>query len=417
MNEAETSQPATAPSQLKRPRSRSRVLTRWLKRGALALLVIGVIALLVVAWLPKPIPVDIVALQTNTMEVTVDEDGRARVRDRYVVSAPLSGRMARIELHAGDPIKRGAIMARIAPLDSPLLDERTRQTGEAQVAVAQAAKGQTKAQIVRATASLDFAKTEAKRMEMLADKGAISKQALEQAQLAQRTAAAELESLRFASRVADHELQMARASLSRTDGKGEQLDVPSPVDGRVLTVIQQSEGVVQAGTALVELGDPAALEIVVDVLTSDAVSIEPGARVTIDAWGGPPLPARVRMVEPSAFTRLSALGVEEQRVNVVIDLDGAHADWATLGDGYRVEARIVVWEAADVLTVPASAVFRHDKSWAVYRIVDNKAVLTVVEIGHRNAQVVEIVSGIELPASVVQHPSDRIVDGVEVVAR
>jgi HlyD family secretion protein len=185
----------------------------------------------------------------------------------------------------------------------------------------------------------------------------------------------------------------------------------------VLKVFQESEGVVQAGTPLIELGDPAALEIVVDVLTSDAVNIAAGAKVTIGAWGGPPLPARVRMVEPSAFTRLSALGVEEQRVNVLIDLDGPHADWEALGDGYRVEANIVVWEADSAITVPASSVFRHDKEWAVYRIVDHRAVLTPIVIGHRNAQVVEVMSGVEADTTVVLHPTDRVKDGVEVVGR
>lgn len=404
-------------SAVRGPRNRRKVILRWVKRGALAVLVLAVVGLIVLASLPKPVPVDAVVLERGPMEVTVDEDGRARVRDRYVVSAPLNGRMARIELHAGDPVERGAILARIAPLSSPLLDERSVKTTEAQIAAARAGKGQTTAQIVRAKATLEFAKAEAKRMKKLFDSGAVASQALEQARLAERTAAAELESLRFASRVADHELRMAQASLSRTDGKGEQLDVPAPVDGRVLKVIQENEGVIQAGTPLLELGDPAALEIVVDVLTSDAVSIKPGAKVRIDAWGGHALPGRVRLIEPSAFTRLSALGVEEQRVNAVIDLDGTREDWGGLGDGYRVEAKIVIWESDDVLTVPASAVFRQDKSWAVYRIQDNRAVLTTIEIGHRNATSIEVLSGLDLPASVLLHPSDRITDGIEVAPR
>ncbi len=402
---------------LRRPRSRRRMIARWAKRGLLVLLVAAVGALLVVAWLPKPIAVDIVDVERGSMSVTVNEDGRARVRDRYIVSAPLGGRVARIELHAGDPVKRGTILARIAPVDSPLLDVRGRKTAQAQVAAAGAAKGQTNAQIVRAKATLSFATAEAERTKKLYENQVVAAQALEQALLQKKTAAAELESLRFASRVADHELQMARATLSRSGGGGEQLDVPSPVDGVVLKVIQESEGVMQPGAALLELGDPAALEIVVDVLTSDAVTIEPGARVTIDSWGGPPLPARVRMLEPSAFTRLSALGVEEQRVNVVVDLDGKHDDWAALGDGYRVEAKIVVWEGTDAVTVPASSVFRHEKSWAVYRVVEGRAVLTVLEIGHRNSRRVEVTAGIIPPASVIRHPTDRVSDGVVVAPR
>lgn len=398
-------------------RPRRKRPSRWLKRGALALLVSVVAAILVKAWLPKPLPVDLVALGRGPMRVTVDEDGRARVRDRYIVSAPLSGRLARIELEPGQAVTKGDIIARIAPVDSPLLDFRTRRTTEAQVAAASAAKGQTKAQIARAEASLAFATAEVERVEKLVKAEALASQALEQALLTKRTAAADLESMRFAALVADHELQMARATLSRTAGGGEQLDIPAPVNGRVLRLIQKSEGVVQAGTPLIELGDPAALEIVVDVLTSDAVEVRSRAKASVDRWGGPALAAHVRMIEPSAFTRLSALGVEEQRVNVLIDLDGPHDDWAALGDGYRVEAKVVVWESNDVLAIPASAAFRHDKTWAVYRVVAGKAALTPIEISHRNALSVEVTAGIDLPASLIVQPSDRVTDGIPVVAR
>jgi HlyD family secretion protein len=413
--EADDAPHDAAPAARKRTKNKRRF--RWLKRGALGLLVAAVAAMLVVSWLPKPLPVDIVALERGPMRVTVDEDGRARVRDRYVVSSPLSGRLARIELDPGQAVSKGDIIARIAPVDSPLLDVRTKRTTEAQIAAARAAKGQTKAQIARAEASLAFATAEVERVEKLVKGQAIAPQALDQALLTKRTTAADLESLKFAALVADHELEMARATLSRTEGDGEQLDIPAPVDGRVLRLIQNSEGVVQAGTPLIELGDPSALEVVVDVLTSDAVDVRPGAKVSVDRWGGKALAAQVRMIEPSAFTRLSALGVEEQRVNVIIDLDGTRDDWAALGDGYRVEAKVVVWESDDVLAIPASAVFRHDKSWAVYRVVDNKAVLTPLEIGHRNALSVEVTAGIELPASVIAQPSDRVQNGLEVVAR
>lgn len=397
-------------------RASRRAALRWLKRALLAIVVLALAGLIVFAFLPKPIPVDMVEIERGDMQVTVDEDGRARVRDRYTVSAPISGRVARIELDAGDGVKEGTVLARIVPLEPPLLDARSKSTAEARVAAALAARGQTQAQIDRAKAALEFAADHSKRTEELVAGKAVGTRELDQARLSKRTAAAELESLRFGARVAEHELAMARAAIERRgkSGAGEQLDVPAPVDGRVLRLIQESEGVVQAGAPLLELGDPRALEIVVDVLTSDAVRIQPGARVTIDRWGGAPLPARVRKVEPSAFTRVSALGVEEQRVNVVIDLD-AHEE--ALGDGYRVEAHIVVWEAAEVVRVPASAVFRHEAGWAVYRVEGGIARLTTVEIGQRNGKQVEIRRGLEPPATLVLHPSDRIRDGVAAVAR
>jgi HlyD family secretion protein len=303
-----------------------------------------------------------------------------------------------------------------------LLDARTRSTSEAQLAAALAAERQVSAQIERAEAATRFAEAEARRLRVLHQKGTIAEAELERALLNERTASAELDSLRFGARVASHEAQMARATLSRLGpGKGdkatEQLEVPSPVAGKVLKVFHKNEGVVQAGTPLVEIGDPVALEIAVDVLTTDAVRIKPGAAVTIDRWGGKALDARVRHIEPSAFTRIGALGVEEQRVNVLIDLVAPHAEWADLGDGYRVEAHIVVYRGAEVVQVPSSAVFRRSAGWAAYRIDAGKARETPVEIGQSTGQRVEIKKGLGRGAEVVLHASDRVRDGVEVVPR
>ena len=224
--------------------------------------------------------------------------------------------------------------------------------------------------------------------------------------------------------MADHELQVAQATLGRIDkprGKHEaepEVEITSPVRGRVLRVIQESEGAVQPGTPLLEIGDPTALEIVVDVLTSDAVAIQPGAPATIERWGGAQaLPAHVRLIEPSAFTRVSALGVEEQRVNVVIDLDAPHATWSALGDGYRVEAAIEVWNGNDVLSVPASAVFRRGEGWAVFQVKDGKALVKSVAIGRQNAEREQITRGLQAGDQVIVHPSDRVADGARVEAR
>lgn len=404
----------------KGPRNAWRVVSRWLKRGLLLAFVLAGAAFIVVALLPKPVPVDLATVVQGEMTVTVDEDGQARVKDRYVVSAPLSGRVARIELDPGDEVKEGDIVARIVPLAPPLLDARTKSTTEARIAATSAAKRQTAAQIERADAALTFARTEAVRSRALAQQGTISALALEQALLAERTAAADADSARFAQRVADHELQMALATLGRLDKRKdetEQFIVPSPVTGRVLDVLSKSEGVAQPGTPLLEVGDPSALEIVVDVLTLDAVVIHPGAHVIVDRWGGPPVEGRVRLIEPSAFTRLSALGVEEQRVNVVIDLIAPRDQWKALGDGYRVEARITVWRSDAAMTVPTSAVFRHGDGWALYRAEGGLARLQPVKIGERTARDVQIVEGVDVGADVVLHPSDRIRDGVPVVAR
>ena len=227
--------------------------------------------------------------------------------------------------------------------------------------------------------------------------------------------------MQFASRVARHEVDLAQAALGRFGagaGSGDQMEVRAPVDGVVLRVIQESSGVVQAGAPLLELGDPAALEIAIDVLTSDAVRIPIGAHVELDRWGGAgTLAGHVRRVEPSAFTRVSALGVEEQRVNVLIDLDTPREQWAALGDGFRVEARIVVLEVPGALSVPATAVFRHGTGWALYRLVDGHAVRTEIETGARTGTAVEVRSGVDEGDVVIVHPSDRVADGVEVERR
>jgi HlyD family secretion protein len=277
------------------------------------------------------------------------------------------------------------------------------------------------ASVRRAKTALEFAQRDAARQRELTKSGAASAIAVERAELEERTLHEALGSAEFGTRVAEHELAMAQAALGRLGkarpGEDEQMELTSPVKGRVLRVIHESEGAVQPGTPLLELGDPAALEIVSDVLTSDAVHVAQGANATIERWGGAPLRGHVRLVEPSAFTAVSALGVEEQRVNVVIDLAAPQADWAALGDGYRVEVRIAVWEGQDVMSVPAGALFRSGREWAVYRVADGRAQLTTIEIGRRNADRVEVVKGLAAGDAVVVYPSDRIEHGVQVEAR
>jgi HlyD family secretion protein len=397
-----------------------KTLLKWVKRGFLMALLLGVVALLVLAWMPKPIPVDVVAATRGPFLVTVDEDGRTRVKDRYVVGAPVTGNLARIDLDPGDTVEEGAVIARILSLEPPLMDARTRAQAEARVAQARAATRQASATVERIQQAADFAKREAERQRQLAQRGSIPELVAERAELDARTSQEELASARFAVRVAEWELRVAEEALSRPNRavKDEQVLVTAPVAGKVLRVIQENAGPVQTGAPLVELGNPSALEIVVDVLTSDALNVQQGAKVIIERWGREQtLAGRVRTVEPSAFTRVSALGVEEQRVNVVIDIDEPYERWKLLGDGYRVEARIVVWRSDDTLRVPASAVFRRGDGWAVYTFVDQKARFTPIKTGHRNGLEVEVIGGLSPGSRVIQHPSDQVADGVAVEVR
>ncbi len=398
---------------------RRRARRRTLKRIAYALAGAGVVAAIVVAWMPRPVPAELGRVERGPLRVTVDEDGQARVKDRYIISAPLAGSMGRIALEPGDGIVAGDVVARIAPVVPALLDVRARSTADARLMQALAAERQARVQIEHAQATNDLAVAEAQRQRQLFQRGAGARQPLEQAEINERRASHELDAQKFAARVAAYEVEMARAAVARMPGQksgGSELEVPSPISGRVLKVLHKSEGVVAPGTQLLEVGDPAALEIVVDVLTSDAARIRPGARATIDRWGGPTLTATVRRIEPSAFTRLSALGVEEQRVNLLLDLTSPPAAWAALGDGYRVEAHIEVWSAADVVEVPTSALFREDGGWALFRVDGGVARVTPVEIGQRTARLAEITGGVEPGQRIVVHPSDRIRDGVAVRA-
>jgi HlyD family secretion protein len=312
------------------------------------------------------------------------------------------------------------VVARIVSSAAPLLDPRARAEAEARVSAAGAALRRAGAVAARIRAELGFARNEAERQRALLKAGGTAQRAAEEAELAERMRAEELSSAEFSRRVAASELDLARAALLRLDapGGGEGFAVPSPVAGVVLRVVQESEGVVQPGTPLLELGDPTALEVVVDVLTADAVEIRPGAPVTIERWGGAaPLHGHVHRVEPSAFTRISALGVEEQRVNVIIDLDGEPGVRAVLGDGFRVEARIVVWSQDSTLQLPAGAVFRHDGGWAVYAVEQGRARLRRFELGRRNAVQAEVRAGLEEGTAVVVYPSDNLSDGTRVEER
>lgn len=392
----------------------------WPNRIVWGALGLGALGALGYAWAPKPLAVETALVSRGPLRVTVDEDGRTRVKDRYVVGAPLSGRVARIELRAGDPVSKGTVLARILPAESPLVDPRSHAVADARMATAVAAVAQSRSSIDRAKIALDSAEKELSRTRELVAKKAVPDVELERGELLLRARSEELVSAKFGADIATHELESARAAAdhgkSRAAGSGEQFEVTAPVAGVVLRVLQGSEGVVQAGTPLVEVGDPAALEIAVDVLTVDALHVQPGARVTIDRWGGDrALAAHIRRIEPSAFTKVSALGVEESRVNAIVDLDEPRERWKGLGDGFRVEARLLVWEDPNVLTVPDGALFRTGEDYCAYVVTGGKVALRHVSLGRRNGLVAQVLGGLVDGDRVVVHPSDRVVEGLRVV--
>lgn len=391
---------------------------RWIKRIVLGLILVAIVAVLTWAMWPKPVPVEVAAVGHSPLTVTVDEDGRARVEDRYLVTAPLAGTLARIELRAGDDVLAGAIVARVAPLPAPLLDPRTRTELAGRRDIARAQLRQASSTVERAKVASDFAEREVERTRTLTRRDALAPAELERAQLTAEMAARDLLSARFAATVAAAEVETSDRLLARL-GKatGQDVDVVSPIAGEVLRVVAQSEGVVGPGSPLLELGDPARLEIVVDVLTADAVAIKPGATVVIDGWGGAPLAGQVRRIEPSATTRVSALGVEEQRVDVIVGLVTPRERWLGLGDGWRVEVRIATWHTDDVLAVPLGALFRDGNDWAVYAVTGGRAKKRTVLLGHRNSQVAEVVRGLAAGERVILHPGERIGEGVRVVPR
>jgi HlyD family secretion protein len=367
---------------------------------------------------PRPIPVEVATITRAPLRITVVEEGRARVEDRYLVTAPLAGTLARLELVPGDAVAAGAVIARIAPLPTPLLDARTKTELTGRVDVARAQRRQAEAALERARVAAEFATRERERLAGLVASRAVPGIELERADLTAQVAGRDLASARFALAVADHGVTTAAAMAARAGrGGDDEVVVVAPVSGQVLRVDTVSAGVVAPGTPLVELGDPQRLELVAEVLTADAVAIRPGATVAITGWGGAPLAGRVRRVEPSAITRVSALGVEEQRVAVVIDLTAAPAAWAGLGDGWRVEVEIVTVELPEVIAVPLGALRRDGDGWSAFAIVDGQARRRRLTLGQRNRDAAEVTAGLSAGERVILHPGERITDGVRVTPR
>lgn len=402
--------------------------------GALALVVVALVAW---ALMPRPREADFAVVERGTLEVTVDEEGETRVHDRFVVSAPLAGRVLRIELEPGDAVNAGDVVATLEPTAPALLDARTRAELEALVEAARASLSRAAAELTRAEAERDYAVTERERIRRLAQAEVVSRDRLDAAETRARSAEEAVRAARAAVGAARQDLAAARARLlqaktarSDADGDGEPIVVEAPVDGVVLRRLHESESVVAAGEPLLELADPANLEVVSDLLSTDAVKVAAGDPVRLEQWGGEaPIQARVRRVEPYGFTKISALGVEEQRVNVVMDFVDPRAAWQKLGDGYRVEVRIVVWRGDDVLKVPTSALFRRPSGlqaddgaaegepWAVFVVVDGKLELRAVRVGRKNGLEAQVLRGLEEGDTVVVHPADELADGTKVVER
>jgi HlyD family secretion protein len=379
------------------------------------------VAAFVLALRPSPLVVDLEKVSRGPLRVTLDEEGETRVRERFVVSAPAAGRVLRIEMEPGVPVRAGVtVLATIRPNTPDLLDPRSRAGQEARVRAAESALGKARADRERVRAEVKFSQADFARTAALGKQGIVSRASVEVAELALERSRAGLTAADFAVQTAAHDLEAARASLLEAGAEpaGGVLEVRSPVDGVVLRRLRESEAVVVAGEALVEVGDPRDLEIVADLLSTDAAQIRPGQPVEIEQWGGGTvLAGRVRRIEPSGFTKISALGVEEQRVNVIIDLADPPARWAGLGDGFRVETRVVLWERQDVLQVPASSLFRDEKGWEVYAVKGGQVERRHVEVGRQNGLRAEIVSGLEAGESVVLHPSTDVRDGIEVQQR
>ena len=392
-----------------------------LKRIGRAVLVIAVLGGIAYwAFRPGAIPADFVTVARGDLDVTVNEEGRTRVRDRFVVSAPVLGRMSRIELDPGDPVTAGkTVVAQFEPADPALLDVRTRSELEARARAAAASVGTARADRDRLQSELKFAETDLRRAQRLVEERVISPREMEGVQRQAESLRSSLESAEFAVRTSQHQLELARASLLQTrGGSGATIALRSPVDGVVLRVLQESAAVVPTGQPLLEIGNVEHLEIVSDLLSSAAVRVEAGQPVRIEQWGGDePLRGRVRRVEPSGFTKISALGVEEQRVNTIIDFEAPLEARGAIGDGYRVEVRIIVSSRPNVLKVPTSSLIRHGADWAVFVVNGDRAARRVVQVGERNGLEAEITGGLSEGERIIAYPSDSVADGVKVVGR
>ena len=387
--------------------------------------VIGVPALAALVWafMPQALEVELASVSQGRFERTVQEDGKTRLRERYVVSTPLTGRITRLNLKQGDTVQRNASVATLWPVNPALLDERSRAEQSARVGAMQAAVARSHANVERAQASLEQARIELRRSETLARQGFVSPNQNETGQLGVRLREQELESARQEEDAARHELEQSRIALKSFSGStmGTQqgpYEIKAPASGKVLKLLAQSEGMVLAGTPLMELGDPAQLEVVVDILTEDAAQIRPGTPVQMRNWGGAEvLEGRVRLIEPGAFTKVSALGVEEQRVNAIIDISSPAEKWQTLGDGFKVDVRVLVQVVDNALKVPVSALFPMGARSGLFVLEQGHSRLRQIDVVARNGVEAWVKDGLTSGSQVIVYPDSKLQDGDRVSGR
>lgn len=389
---------------------------KWLYTALGALIVVAALAW---ALWPRPFKVEATTIGRHKITLTVEDEGKSRVRDVFVVSAPISGELSRIDLHAGDTVvAHSTVLASIKPVSPSLLDKRARLVAEASIDAAKAAVDLASAQLRQATAQAYFMKAEQHRAEILSHQGTISQTVYDKAVLDASVAAADEDRAKANLAVQQRQYESARAVIFPVSTGSNQgpccVDVFAPTSGQVLRIVTESEQVVQMGTPLVEVGDTNDIEVAVDLLSRDAVRVVPGNKAVIDGWGGPALSAKVVRVDPVAVTKVSALGIEEQRVSTVLKLDGANQPGQRLGHGFRVVAHIVVWEEDNILSIPVSALFRVGTDWATYIIKDNVARLKKLTLGEKNDELAAVTSGLAEGDTVILHPSDLLVEGAKV---
>lgn len=392
---------------------------KWLKR--LALLLIASLIAAVFAWLmwPQPVSVDVTQAIIGPMEVTVEEEGVSRIREVFVVSAPVAGKVERSPREVGDRVIAGeTTVAAIRSADPPMLDARTRQESLAAVEAAKALKELSEASLRQAESTLTFAQQELDRALYLAEKNVVALSIRDKRQMERDTAAQQVATARAQLDARQHDLERAEARLRAPADVAECcVTVTAPVNGTVLRVLAESEQVVQPGTPLIEIGNPLDTEIAVDLLSTDAVQVKPGATARITGWGGPELKAKVKRIDPAGFTKVSALGIEEQRVKVVLDLASPPAQVTGLGHDYRVYVHIATWSSANALQVPLGALFRDKGEWAVFKVDGGLARAAPVRVGHMNGAQAEILSGLAAGETVIVHPGDTVQDGVKIAPR
>ena len=387
-----------------------------------------VFGMLVYAFMPEVVKVDMVTVKKGNLLVTLDGEGKTRIHDIYRVSTPVDGRITRIESEAGDRVKAGeTVIANMYPANPQFLDKRSEIQAQADVEGARAALSLANARVKQVQAQLEFDLSELKRTEELYKKNSVSQAGLERAQLSLKTLKAELETAKSNQQVMLARLEAAKVRLLQPESKelvNEQRNancnicIRSPVDGRVLRILHKSESIVPVGTPLVEIGDPTDLEVIIEMLSTNAVKVKVGDDALIKRWGGnQDVKARVKLIEPSGFTKISALGVEEQRVNVVLSFTDPIEKWSSLGDAFRVEAAIIIDRADGSIKIPLSALFRQEEKWSVFKVVDGTATIQKVTVGRKNDRFAEIIGGLEVGEQIIVHPSNSVSDGVGVVKR